>query len=819
MHLLSLTVAGLVGSAAMSSLKVVSLNVNGLNVPSKRRIIFDYLRRSDAGVCLLQETHATLSSAPLWRTEWGGQAFFNNGTRSSRGVAILVSKKFSPNILHITSDDEGRILLMDLEVSDTVYTVGSYYAPTQDKPQCQMETLQVLENLLSELTAEQIIIGGDLNCFLDPSTDRNSRTPCSNQSESVRDRINLLREDWGLCDLWRVRNPSQRGYTFRRGTYASRLDYFLVSNHISELVSSCKVTSLVHSDHAMISMVVQTSKIKRGPGLWRFDAHLVQDDHFNRKMSAFLQNWQPPTELHDPASVWEWMKYEIKNFVSDYTKRIHCREKQQIAELSQQLSDLNAKMDEEGTDLTLEANSITRELKEIEESKARRMMFRARCNWALQGERCSKYFLNLEKRRSQERTLSSLTSSNGELTTDPSKILEIGRSFYADLYKHQEDQLAPIDEIEDEIAKLDIPRLSSEDRDSLDAPLSEEELRNVLSHMNHGKSPGSDGLPPEFYQKFWAHLAPYFCASLQHAISTGQLTSGQTRGIITLIPKKDVDRTKIQNWRPITLLNTDYKIFTKALSLRFKGVMGLLVHPNQTGFMSGRYIGDSVRIVEDCLEVIKERHEEGMVVALDFAKAFDSVRWSLVITTLKALNFGDEFIEYVKLLFQNVETCVMNYGSTSKSFAPQRGLRQGCCASPHIFLLVAEILAHLIRHNSSIKGIRLGRSEMKIAQFADDLTCMLSDESSLRELMNVLKKFETWSGLRINKSKTKIISPGRLAGGCSDLEGMEVSSRAKILGIWIGTENTEENCYQWNFKKPLEKYNRFVTLGTTVTFL
>lgn len=147
----------------------------------------------------------------------------------------------------------------------------------------------------------------------------------------------------------------------------------------------------------------------------------------------------------------------------------------------------------------------------------------------------------------------------------------------------------------------------------------------------------------------------------------------------------------------------------------------------------------------------------------------------------------------------------MNCGNTSKAFAPCRGLRQGCCASPHIFLLVAELLSHLIRNNSSIRGIRMGESEAKLAQFADDLTCMLSDEESLSVLMSTLKKFESWSGLRINRNKTKIISPKRIAEGSSTFEGIEVCDKAKILGIWIGTDATEESSYRWNFKGPLEK--------------
>lgn len=206
----------------MTSFKVVSLNANGLNIPSKRRIIFDHLRKSGASVCLIQETHATLSSAPLWHSDWGGQAFFNNRTRSSKGVAILVSRNFASNILQVSSNDDGRILFLDLEVDNSIFTIGMYYAPTQDKPHDLLTALQELELTLSDLAAENIIIGGDFNCILNPTLDRNSTSPCPSNSDAARDKLKLFREDWGLGDLWRIKNPdNKKGFTFRRGSYAS----------------------------------------------------------------------------------------------------------------------------------------------------------------------------------------------------------------------------------------------------------------------------------------------------------------------------------------------------------------------------------------------------------------------------------------------------------------------------------------------------------------------------------------------------------------------------------------------------------------------
>lgn len=110
--------------------------------------------------------------------------------------------------------------------------------------------------------------------------------------------------------------------------------------------------------------------------------------------------------------------------------------------------------------------------------------------------------------------------------------------------------------------------------------------------------------------------------------------------------------------------------------------MGFLFHPNQTGFMPGRLIGDSVRSAEEALELIKEQYPEGLLVALDFAMAFDSVRWSFIFKVPEAFNFGEAFVEYIKLLFVDVQSCLYNSKFTSAPFNQGCGVRQGCCVSP-----------------------------------------------------------------------------------------------------------------------------------------
>lgn len=788
----------------MESLKIVSMNVNGLNMDAKRRIIFDHLRQSKADIIFLQETHATSTIERIWEKEWGGAAFFNNGSRSSRGVAILMSRKLSFNVCAINADEDGRALCMDIEIDDVTYTLGSLYAPTQDRGSQQLEFIESIDSMLTESHPTNIILGGDLNHCMDPFLDRSTHTQTPN-SENMGQKLASFQEEWNICDIWRIRNPNSRGYTFRRASYASRLDHFLISTHLSDTTQSTDIKMTPHSDHAMISITLGDSDSARGPGLWRLDTSLLGNEAYVTEMNTFLENWVPPPELASPHSVWEWLKHEIQTFTNKFTRKIYSQEKQHIADLNRELKKLYSDMDEGEEDRSMDVDSVRRELREIEESRARKIIFRAKCNWSLAGERPTKYFLNLEKRRTKEKTLHALIAENGTILTRPEDILNEGKSYYSNLYHNREDQLLPMTEVQESLEQLDIPRLSEEDKETLEAPFTEEEFRRALGDLNSGKTPGSDGLPPEFYTTFWQFLAPFLCASLGYAIETGIMSDNQKRGIITLVPKKGVDRRFVSNWRPITLLNSDYKVYSKALALRLQGVMGLLIHENQTGFMSGRLIGDSVRAAEDSLEIIKEDNPDGMLVALDFAKAFDSVRWSLIFHTLEAFNFGESFVEYVKVLFIGIQSCLYNNGRTSSYFSPGRGIRQGCCVSPSIFLLVVELLAIIIRKNHNIQGISLRNSQLKIVQFADDATCFLASSDSLPHLLNALTSFASWSGLGINKSKTKIISPSLLSEGTTNFQGMSVVSKTKILGIWVGLNNNETNIYDWNFKDPLVK--------------
>ena len=127
----------------------------------------------------------------------------------------------------------------------------------------------------------------------------------------------------------------------------------------------------------------------------------------------------------------------------------------------------------------------------------------------------------------------------------------------------------------------------------------------ALKTLSNNKTPGSDGFPPELYKFFWSDLKYFLYDSLQYSFSKNELSIEQKRGIISLTPKKSKDRLFLKNWRPITLLNTDYKILAKLLALRLSTLLDSVIHEDQSEYIRNRYIGDNIRTVADLVPYIK----------------------------------------------------------------------------------------------------------------------------------------------------------------------------------------------------------------------
>ena len=326
-------------------------------------------------------------------------------------------------------------------------------------------------------------------------------------------------------------------------------------------------------------------------------------------------------------------------------------------------------------------------------------------------------------------------------------------------------------------------------------PITIRELGEALKHLPNNKTPGTDGLTTEFYKFFWLNIQDLVQASILYAFENNSLSIEQRRGILNLIPKKGKDLRHLKNWRPFSLLNTDYKILTKALALRLQKVIPTIVNSDQTGYIKGRYIGENIRTIFDIIQYTSMHNLPGIIVMLDFEKAFHSVSWNFLYEALKNYSFGKNFTKWIHILYENPEVCVFNNGFSSNFFTISRGIRQGCPISALLFLLVVEIMAIHIRTNNNIEGINISKTNImegnknqdlsiKITQLADDTTLFLKDTGSLREVLNFMDYLTLSTGLKLNKSKSEAMWIGSEAGNKTKPLGLRwpVSS-IKCLGV------------------------------------
>ena len=282
--------------------------------------------------------------------------------------------------------------------------------------------------------------------------------------------------------------------------------------------------------------------------------------------------------------------------------------------------------------------------------------------------------------------------------------------------------------------------------------------------------------------------------SLNAAYENGEMSISQRRGVITLIPKENSDARELSNWRPITLLNVDYKIASKAIASRIEKFLPLLINSNQTGFMKGRYIGQNIRLINDIMEQTELQGIPGILLLLDFRKAFDTIEWGFIQQTLKLFNFGSCSRHWVKTLYTNSESTVLHNGFTTDFFKLSRGVRQGCPLSPYLFILGVEILATKIRHDDNIEGIKVFQTEHNISQFADDTTLFLRNLNSVQNSITLVDQFGDISGLSLNVEKTKALWLGPWRFNSSKPFGLKwTTDPVRALGTFISYDVKENN--------------------------
>lgn len=776
----------------------VSVNLRGVQLAEKRKDVLNFLKQRKYSIYFLQDTHFTKREENYIRSQWGFECFFSSFSSESRGCAIMFNNNVEYKLHSKEADLQGNKLVLDITINGKRMTLINIYGPNRDTP-------EFFSGIKTDIQKSEnpVILAGDFNLVLDPSIDLLNYKNVNNPQ--ARNKVIEIIAECGLIDCWRKLNAEKQSFTWTQpnSNKRARLDYFLISEDFFSDIDEVNILPGYRTDHSMILLSFKFNKFSRGHSYWKFNNSLLKDSTYvteiknviNRVKEQYalpveniLANEIPPKDLIftiNDQLFFEVLLMEIRGKTISYSSFL---KKQANKEEEKLLKDIQQLQSEATIDHDL-LRAKNQALEEFRNKKMEGVKLRSKAKWVDEGEKVTQYFCNLENRNFISKCMPTLISNNGELLNQQDSILQETKNFYQHLYTEKAVENINLKSL---LGNMNVPVLNNEKRDALEGQITYDELLSALKRAKNNKSPGSDGFTVEFFKFFWIDIGFFLLRSLNYGFSNKELSVTQKEGIITCIPKSNKDRQYLKNWRPISLLNCSYKLASACLANRLKKVLPDLISKDQTGFMAGRYIGENIRIVYDLLHYTEIENIPGILLLIDFEKAFDSVSWKFIDKVLDFFNFGSSFKSWINTFNTNTNSCVHINGHLSERFFLQRGCRQGDPISPYIFLLCVEILAILIKNNKNIKGIKVGDKEFVMSQYADDTSLILDgSENSLKHSLLTLKFYAKLSGLGVNVDKTSVIWIGSMRNSnrilCKDYNLNWVTDKFSLLGVTLST--------------------------------
>ncbi|GJU17615.1 RNA-directed DNA polymerase, eukaryota [Tanacetum coccineum] len=301
-------------------------------------------------------------------------------------------------------------------------------------------------------------------------------------------------------------------------------------------------------------------------------------------------------------------------------------------------------------------------------------------------------------------------------------------------------------------------------RSNLEKDVSRVEIRNAVWGCGENKSPGLRRLYFWFFKRYWDLIGTYFCGAVKSFFDCVTFLRGNNASFIALIPKV-ADAKFVTDFRPISLIGSIYKVITKILADRLSLVISDLISDTQSAFVANRQILDGPFIMNEVLDWCKRKRKKALFFKVDFAKAYDSIRWDYLLDVLHAFGFGPNWCKWIQGIFSSAMASILVNGSPTSEFPFFRGLKQGDPLAPFLFILVMESLHLSVSravNEGVFKGIQLHESLMISHLFYADDVMFLGEwsDTNLKSLTNILKCFFLASGLKINFHKSQLLGIG-----------------------------------------------------------
>ncbi|KAG7576912.1 hypothetical protein ISN45_Aa03g012390 [Arabidopsis thaliana x Arabidopsis arenosa] len=746
-------------SSSSSSKDNFFWNVRGLNDSSKHRPLRHWLSIRPVSFGAFLETHVTEASKHYILSAIGPEwTLLSNYQFSDLGKIWILYK----------SPTRARVLFVDLQsitceifLEDGTFLIYTavYASNEEDERKKLWSSLRDTEAAFC-LSNKPWMINGDFNETLSPAETSNVNIVSS--SRGMRMFGDCL-ADLGLFDL-SYSGPKFTWTNHRSGDpVAKKLDRCLVNGcWLLRFPSShCTFEAPEFSDHTPCHIKLVTPPPSYGTRPFKFFSLLIKHPKFlDSVMEAWTQVGLPVFSLRDFCFKLKKMKRPIKDLMKENFSDLEKR----VAEAHSTLDALQLLTLNDPSPINIQ-NEISAKEVWLHLSLAEESFFKqkSRLRWLGEGDSNTSFFHSVTAARNAKNAIKFLMKPDGSLTSSLQEVHDLAVEHFAGILRTVRGRFCP--DLHELLTSFIQDTCTLEQQSSLSIPFSADAIKSCLFKMPVNKTPGPDGFPAEFFKTTWSIIGHELCSSVLQFFRDSFIPSALNSTSLVLIPKRP-GAVELKDFRPISCLNTVYKIISRLLLDRLKKLLPNLILPNQTAFVKERLLMENVLLASEVVQGYhKDSVKEKITLKVDISKAFDSVRWDFLLSSLQAYKVPPVFVNWIRACVCFPSFSVSINGVTSGFFKGKTGLRQGDPLSPILFVMVMNVLSLMLNKAAEEGSFKYhpGCEDLKLTHlcFADDLLIFLEgSEESLRGVMLVLAKFEEMSGLGMNIEKTSLFCSG-----------------------------------------------------------
>lgn len=778
-------------SNEIKTFKFVSWNVRGLNDKKKRSLVKDVIKNASPQIVCMQETKWSTDNKLLVK-ETVGPRLQNYEMIEAKGTAGGVLIAWDQNLFTKIDHEKGDYCLsidFTVNLDSSVFRYTGVYGPAnqQDKPLFFQELREAKPNIQMPW-----MVAGDFNVTLRSQDRANNNYPTRHMM-----RFRALADELQLIDM----RLQGRKFTWSNERTFVRLDRFLTNLEWTVAYPNTTQMALESqlSDHCPLQCSIQTKF--PSTNIFRIENSWLKIDQFRQLVNDTWRNEQVAT---NPTQLYNKMKRltkEIVRWKREYLKRKNYQKKL-CSECMQWMV-----VQGENRSLT-EVEKLLKELlgkrqQQLVIMEEERWKQRAKQLWVQQGDKNTRFFHQMATIRKRKNMVQTITQGDVQIIEHRGKAKvffqhfvklvgtthQQGMSFdYERLYQDQQNQ-----------AQEQIPQLTE--------MITEEEIKAMINALAMNKSPGPDGYTNEFFKEFRDLI-------LQDLLLVyNNVLTGEQQGLeplndsyIVLIPKKELPTTP-GDFRPISLINSVQKMFSKLLANRVQPIMELLISKNQTGFVKGRHISEGFLYAQEVITMATKQKKKMGLFKADIFKAFDTLSWEFLAQIMRARGFSERWIQCITRAVLTGSSKVLLNSTAGKKIILRRGVRQGDPLSPYLFILAMDFLSRWTEKLTSLGLLQVPFQGCKpCLLFADDTLFMIRPiPQQLQFLKIILHMYGELSGLRVNLNKSEVLVTTALPEEIRDLAEIMDCEAASFPITYLGLPLTDKKLQKMHYLPLIQK--------------